>query len=190
MLTHRNIFKQICFVSDKWLLPISNNDFTDFPDCQMSDVVNGIYYGRGLCNIMLQLVYLIRMFSTLSISRYFPVANLTRTRQAVIIEPLRPEKFYVKPFNATSLYVLSICEVREILGNNGENEIRFATNPRICASWKSKCKPEHWMNCNQISQSFSGSCSYKTKLDVQRSLGLSLNRCTELRVLLFFFKCK
>ena len=68
------------------------------------------------------------MFSTLSISRYFPVANLTRTRQAVIIEPLRPEKFYVKPFNATSLYVLSICEVREILGNNGENEIRFATN--------------------------------------------------------------
>ena len=45
------------------------------------------------------------------ISRYFPVANLTRTRQAVIIEPLRPEKFYVKTFNATSLYILSICEV-------------------------------------------------------------------------------
>ena len=44
-------------------------------------------------------------------SRYFPVANLTRTRQAVIIEPLRPEKFYVKTFNATSLYILSICEV-------------------------------------------------------------------------------
>ena len=43
--------------------------------------------------------------------RYFPVANLTRTRQAVIIEPLRPEKFYVKTFNATSLYILSICEV-------------------------------------------------------------------------------
>ena len=61
-------------------------------------------------------------YLTLSISRYFPVANLTRTRQAVIIEPLRPEKFYVKPFNATSLYVLSICEVREILGNNGEKE--------------------------------------------------------------------
>merc|ERR1711934_252453 len=46
-----------------------------------------------------------------TVRRYFPVANLTRTRQAVIIEPLRPEKFYVKPFNATSLYVLSICEV-------------------------------------------------------------------------------
>ena len=43
--------------------------------------------------------------------RYFPVANLTRTRQAVIIEPLRPEKFHVKTFNATSLYILSICEV-------------------------------------------------------------------------------
>ena len=38
--------------------------------------------------------------------RYFPVANLTRTRQAVIIEPLRPEKFYVRTFNATSLYIL------------------------------------------------------------------------------------
>ena len=118
---------------------------------------------------------------------------MTRTRQAVIIEPLRPEKFYVKTFNATNLYVLSICEVRQIERNtwkySGEKkEIRFATNPGICASSKSKCKPEHWMNCNQISQSFSGSCSYKTKLDVKRSLGLSLNRCTELRVLLFFFK--
>ena len=39
------------------------------------------------------------------------MANLTRTRQAVIIEPLRPEKFFVKTFNATSLYILSICEV-------------------------------------------------------------------------------
>jgi hypothetical protein len=29
----------------------------------------------------------------------------------VLIEPLRPEKFYVKTFNATSLYILSICEV-------------------------------------------------------------------------------
>ena len=53
----------------------------------------------------------------LSISRYFPVANMTRTRQAVIIEPLRPEKFYVKTFNATNLYVLSICEVRQIEKN-------------------------------------------------------------------------
>jgi len=48
---------------------------------------------------------------THTVRRYFPVANLTRTRQAVIIEPLRPEKFYVKTFNATSLYILSICEV-------------------------------------------------------------------------------
>ena len=46
-----------------------------------------------------------------TVRRYFPVANLTRTRQAVIIEPLRPERFYVKTFNATSLYILSICEV-------------------------------------------------------------------------------
>ena len=72
------------------------------------------------------------------------MANLTRTRQAVIIEPLRPEKFYVKPFNATSLYVLSICEVREILGNTGEKEIRFAINPRdLRISKESKCKLEH-----------------------------------------------
>jgi len=46
-----------------------------------------------------------------TVRRYYPVANLTRTRQAVIIEPLRPEKFFVKTFNATSLYILSICEV-------------------------------------------------------------------------------
>ena len=72
------------------------------------------------------------------------MANLTRTRQAVIIEPLRPEKFYVKPFNATSLYVLSICEVRELLGNTGEKEIRFAINPGdLRISQKSKCKLEH-----------------------------------------------
>merc|ERR1719174_1022157 len=46
-----------------------------------------------------------------TVRRYFPVANLTRTRQAVIVEPLRPERFYVRTFNATSLYILSICEV-------------------------------------------------------------------------------
>ena len=45
------------------------------------------------------------------ISRYYPVANLTRTRQAVLVEPLRPERFFVRTFNATSLYILSICEV-------------------------------------------------------------------------------
>ena len=60
------------------------------------------------------------------------MANLTRTRQAVLIEPLRPERFtvnrtnlevsfkrennapnllQVRTFNATSLYILSICEV-------------------------------------------------------------------------------
>ena len=66
------------------------------------------------------------------------MANLTRTRQAVIIEPLRPEKFYVKTFNATSLYILSICEVRER---------DIATNPEIC---KSKCKPELEMNNNHL----------------------------------------
>ena len=39
------------------------------------------------------------------------MANLTRTRQAVIIEPLRPERFFVTTFNVTSLYTLSVCEV-------------------------------------------------------------------------------
>ena len=39
------------------------------------------------------------------------MANLTRTRQAVLVEPLRPERFFVRTFNATSLYILSICEV-------------------------------------------------------------------------------
>ena len=54
---------------------------------------------------------MIRMTELFFRFRYYPVANLTRTRQAVIIEPLRPEKFFVKTFNATSLYILSICEV-------------------------------------------------------------------------------
>merc|ERR1712001_374383 len=45
------------------------------------------------------------------VRRYYPVANLTRTRQAVIVEALRPERFFVRTFNATSLYILSICEV-------------------------------------------------------------------------------
>ena len=45
------------------------------------------------------------------VRRYLPVANLTRTRQAVIIEPFNPERFFVRTFNATSLYILSICEV-------------------------------------------------------------------------------
>jgi len=46
-----------------------------------------------------------------TVKRYFPVANLTRTRQAVLAEALRPERFTVRTFNATSLYVLSVCEV-------------------------------------------------------------------------------
>jgi len=45
------------------------------------------------------------------IRRYFPVANLTRTRHAVIIEPLRPERFFIRTFNNTPLYILSVCEV-------------------------------------------------------------------------------
>ena len=45
------------------------------------------------------------------IRRYYPVANLTRTRHAVIIEPLRPERFQIRTFNSTPLYILSVCEV-------------------------------------------------------------------------------
>jgi len=48
---------------------------------------------------------------THKIRRYFPVANLTRTRHAVIIEPLRPERFFIRTFNNTPLYILSVCEV-------------------------------------------------------------------------------
>lgn len=36
---------------------------------------------------------------------------MTRTRQAVLVEALRPERFFIRTFNATSLYILSICEV-------------------------------------------------------------------------------
>ena len=49
--------------------------------------------------------------SFLKVRRYFPIANLTRTRQAVLVENLRPERFFIRTFNATSLYILSICEV-------------------------------------------------------------------------------
>ena len=53
-----------------------------------------------------------------TVRRYYPVANLTRTRQAVIVEPLRPEHFFVRTFNATSLYILSICEVCTTSGHS------------------------------------------------------------------------
>ncbi|XP_023330073.1 CD109 antigen [Eurytemora carolleeae] len=46
-----------------------------------------------------------------TVRRYFPVANLTRTRQVLLIEPQRPEKFVIRTFNSTSLYILSVCEV-------------------------------------------------------------------------------
>jgi len=48
---------------------------------------------------------------THKIRRYYPVANLTRTRHAVIIEPFRPERFQIRTFNSTPLYILSVCEV-------------------------------------------------------------------------------
>ena len=37
--------------------------------------------------------------------------SVPRTRHALIIEPLRPERFFIRTFNATSLYILSVCEV-------------------------------------------------------------------------------
>ena len=101
----------------------------------MPDVVYRIQWLKAFINHM--------FIKILCFSRYFPVANMTRTRQAVIIEPLRPEKFYVKTFNATNLYVLSICEVREIERNTWKDKIRFAINPGICASSKSRCKPQN-----------------------------------------------
>ncbi|CAB4065523.1 CD109 [Lepeophtheirus salmonis] len=53
----------------------------------------------------------LRCFSH-SVRRYFPVSNHTRTRQAIIIETINPERFfYIRTFNSTSLHVLSICEV-------------------------------------------------------------------------------
>jgi hypothetical protein len=51
--------------------------------------------------------------------RYYPVANLTRTRQGVILEPLRPEKFLIRRIDSTPLYGLSICEVRMMLFPDG-----------------------------------------------------------------------
>merc|ERR1712008_609117 len=65
-----------------------------------------------------------------TVRRYFPVANLTRTRQAVIVEPLRPERFFVRTFNATSLYILSICEV--------------------CGSYQCPYCPFYSVHCNQL----------------------------------------
>lgn len=46
-----------------------------------------------------------------TVRRYFPVANMSRTRQVMLVEPYRPERFVIKSFNSTSLYILSVCEV-------------------------------------------------------------------------------
>ena len=66
------------------------------------------------CKVTFSILFFLNFFFFIfffQVRRYFPVANLTRTRQAVILEPLRPERFFVRTFNATSLYILSICEV-------------------------------------------------------------------------------
>jgi hypothetical protein len=60
----------------------------------------------NLVTLPLKLIYM---------PRYYPVANLTRTRQGVILEPLRPEKFLIRRIDSTPLYGLSICEVRKLL---------------------------------------------------------------------------
>ena len=41
----------------------------------------------------------------------FPSPSVSVLRQAVIIEPLRPERFQITTFNSTPLYILSVCEV-------------------------------------------------------------------------------
>jgi len=43
--------------------------------------------------------------------RYFPVANMSRTRQVLLIEPLRPERFTITTYNSTSIWILSVCNV-------------------------------------------------------------------------------
>ncbi|TRY74425.1 hypothetical protein TCAL_00656 [Tigriopus californicus] len=76
------------------------------PEMQDADTTKhgkSIWYFDYIPNVMQCFEHTVR--------RYYPVANLTRTRQAVIVEPLRPERFFVRTFNATSLYILSICEV-------------------------------------------------------------------------------
>jgi hypothetical protein len=73
------------------------------------------------------------ILSTLYV-RYYPVANLTRTRQAVLLEPLRPEKFLIRHLDSTPLYGLSICEVglpslfKGALSILCDNILRFSTS--------------------------------------------------------------
>ena len=46
-----------------------------------------------------------------TVRRYYPVANLTRIRQAAILEPLRPERFFIRLIDSSALHNLSICDV-------------------------------------------------------------------------------
>ena len=52
-----------------------------------------------------------------------------RTRSALLIEPLRPERFFIRTFNSTSLYILSVCEV---CYSNIHNY--FRTKEKFCSS--------------------------------------------------------
>ncbi|XP_059351436.1 CD109 antigen-like [Daphnia carinata] len=45
------------------------------------------------------------------VHRWFPVANLTLHRSAIVYESHKPEHFEMVVFNSTPLYVLDICEV-------------------------------------------------------------------------------
>ncbi len=47
----------------------------------------------------------------LQIKRYYPVSNISRTREAYIMELYHPDNFEVTLTNSTSLQYLSICEV-------------------------------------------------------------------------------
>ncbi|XP_046648840.1 CD109 antigen-like [Daphnia pulicaria] len=73
--------------------------------------IRDVFIGRGKIIWMFDRVGEERLCITYPIHRWFPVANMTLYRTAIIYESHMPEHFEMQVFNATPLYVLDICEV-------------------------------------------------------------------------------
>ena len=58
--------------------------------------------------------------------------NSILIRHAVIIEPLRPERFQIRTFNSTPLYILSVCEV----GTSSTNHCLHCPLCQVCGSYQ------------------------------------------------------
>ncbi|CAG0913503.1 unnamed protein product [Notodromas monacha] len=99
-----------------------------------------------------------------TIRRWFPVANLTKTRSARIYETHEPEKFYVAMFYPAPLYALDVCAVcgsyqcpycpiysRSCLSDRASRSYLTKSSPE-CLSRKAKQVPGMALNDAAITQ--------------------------------------